>query len=301
MRWGKFMHVILHIGAHRCATTTFQHYLRMNAARLMDRNIGFWGPRRTRAGLFRGILPTAAPSFGRNVQKRAAGRVQLRLSQAAENGVSHLLVSDENMMGSVRENLRLASLYCGIGERMARYRAAFGPHVSDVMINIRSLDTYWTSALGYGLTRGRGVPRPVALDRLAYSDRSWRDVITDVACAVPEARIWVLPFESYAGRPESQLQTVLPIAAPLAHARERLNATPHLPDLRALVSDGQAGQRPLATIRSRTHRPFTRALRGRSALALGRFGRSGPFAGPTTGQTGGATPAGFRFDERKTA
>ncbi|MFT7594404.1 MAG: hypothetical protein ACI8R4_001725 [Paracoccaceae bacterium] len=229
------MDVTLHIGAHRCATTTFQNYMRLNGDRLASQGVGFWGPGRTRNGLFRGILPGPTVATGRDLRRRAIGRVQMHLARSDGLGLTSLVVSDENMMGTTRENLRVGSLYCGVGERMARYDEAFAGRISNVVVNIRSQDRYWASALGYSLTRGRGVPGRETLERLAFDARCWRDVIADVSCAVPNAQIWVMPFETYAGRPEAQLSTVTGIAAPKSHARNWLNATPHLPELRALV------------------------------------------------------------------
>jgi len=52
-----FMDVILHIGAHRTATTTFQKYMRSRSAEFAARGVAFWGPLRTRRGLFAGLLP----------------------------------------------------------------------------------------------------------------------------------------------------------------------------------------------------------------------------------------------------
>jgi len=239
-RTGKAMDVTLHIGAHHCATTTFQNYMRLNGDRLATQGVGFWGPRRTRNGLFRGILPGPTAATGRDLRRRAIGRVQMHLARSDGLGLASLVVSDENMMGTPRENLRLGDLYCGVGERMARYDEAFGGRISNVVVNIRSQDRYWASALGYSLTRGRGAAGRATLERLAYGARCWRDVIADVSCAVSDAQIWVLPFETYAGRPEAQLSAVTGIDAPKTHARNWLNATPHLPELRALV-DGMAG------------------------------------------------------------
>ncbi|MEM9550556.1 MAG: hypothetical protein AAGA05_05240 [Pseudomonadota bacterium] len=238
------MQVTLHIGAHRCATTTFQHYMRHNADRLTEAGIGFWGPRRTRSGLFAGIV-SALPGRPRDAAfRRGAGRVQLNLAKAVGSGLNTLIVSDENMIGSTRSNLRAACLYPGIGERMARYHEAFGGLVTDVVLNIRSQETYWTSALGYALTRGRGVPGSEELDELTVAPRSWRDVITDLACAVPNTRIWVSPFETFAGRPEAQLELMTGTPAPQTHARDWLNATPPLPNLRDAVTDADRARLP---------------------------------------------------------
>ena len=235
------MDVILHIGAHRCASTSFRNYLRLNHASLTRQGMGFWGTRRTRAGLFHGILPKQfVPG---DSYRRAVGRVRMNLERSAGRGLGTLLVSDENMLGTIRENVRLGELYCGAGERLARFNEAFDGRIRHVMLNIRSHETYWASALGFGLTRGQNVPAPAAFDRLARLPRTWRDVVTDVACAIPDATIWVAPFETFAGRPEAQLSAIAGINAPMAHARERLNATPHLPQLRdlgrALAQDWQ--------------------------------------------------------------
>ena len=243
-RIGTAMDLVLHVGAHRCATTSFQHYLRMNAAALRAQGTGHWGPRRTRSGLLRGILPVPGPATGRDLRQRAIGRLRLNLEEAAAEGVTTLIVSDENLLGALRENLRLADLYCGLSERMARYHQAFGGAVSDVMLNIRALDAYWRSALVHGVMRGRPVPGPQMMDRLAASPRSWRDVVTDLAGALPGARIHVLPFEEFAGRPEAQLAAVTGRRAPLAHARSWLGATPRLPELRASVGRVEAARLP---------------------------------------------------------
>ncbi|MBL4769228.1 MAG: hypothetical protein JKY94_16240 [Rhodobacteraceae bacterium] len=236
------MDIVLHIGAHRCATTTFQHYMRLNAERLERCGIGFWGPRRTRNGLFSGLAPRSRIATGRNLQRRAAGRVQLHCARSEALGIETLVVSDENMLGSVRANLRIGELYCGVGERVARYAHAFGGRVSKVVLNIRSLEYFWASSLGYGLTRGMGVPVHSSLDRLAYGPRSWRDVVTDVACAAPDAQILVLPFEIFSGQPEVQLSAITRRKTPKSHARDWLNATPKLPELREIIHELPAGE-----------------------------------------------------------
>lgn len=86
----------------------------------------------------------------------------MQLGHAAGRGFRRVLVSDENMMGSVRENLRLGDLYCEVGERMARFGEAFGEafgdQISDGALNIRASKGYWASALTYGLRRWRDCP-----------------------------------------------------------------------------------------------------------------------------------------------
>ncbi|MEX0286712.1 MAG: hypothetical protein AB3N23_19065 [Paracoccaceae bacterium] len=220
------MNVIFHIGAHRCATTSFQHYLRHNARRLSEARIGFWGPRRTRNGLFSGVLPGPVAVGGGDPARRAAGRISLAMASCQLGGHDALIVSDENVLGSVRENLRLGTLYAGAGERVARYLQAFGGNISDIVINIRSQDHYWASALGYATLRGINPPPAARLRVIAEQRRAWRDVITDIARSAGQARVLVFPFESFCGQPETQLALMTGIAPPLAEARAWLNRSP---------------------------------------------------------------------------
>lgn len=244
-RIAKAMNVLLHVGAHRCATTSFQHYLRQNAAVLGQQGIGFWGPLRTRKGLFSGILNPSVGNMGAaKSARRAMGRVQLNLIHARDKGVRTLIVSDENMIGSVRQNLRLGELYCGIGERMARFNQAFDGRVSQVVLSVRSLDLFWASSMGYAVARGRQVPSRAELRRLTRNTRSWRDVITDLACAMPGARIRVLPFERFAGRPDKQLSLMSDIQTPSHCSCAWRNATPRLRDLRQRLPQAQAALLP---------------------------------------------------------
>ncbi len=243
-RLGHAMNVILHIGAHRCATTSFQHYLRHNSQRLQTSGIGFWGPRRTRNGLFSGVLPGPVVIGGGDPARRAAGRIGLACARSRNAGLHTLIVSDENTMGSVRENLRLGSLYCGVGERIARFADAFDGRITDVVLNIRSQDHYWSSALGYSLMRGMSFPKKRLLARLAGSARGWRDVITDIACAAGSARVWVFPFEAFCGQPETQLAMMTGARPPTGEARAWLNRTPDLDTLREQLDPDAAKALP---------------------------------------------------------
>jgi hypothetical protein len=229
------MDVILHIGAHRTGTTTFQDYMRNNSQGLAARDIAFWGPRRTRGGLFAGIQPGARVATGRDLQKRALGRVRMNCARVALRGARHLVVSDENMIGSVGENLMSQGLYLAVGERMARFALAFQGQKTRIFLSIRALDHYWASSLGYGITRGFRMPTSDTLDLIAGARRSWRDVITDVACAVPDAKISVLPFETYGGQPDAQLAQMTGGEVPRTYARGWFNATPQAAELAKIV------------------------------------------------------------------
>ena len=208
------MEIILHLGAHRTASTSFQGYMRANATALAGQGIGYWGPEVTRDGVLSGVVPGAGWRGPSAQLERARGRIALRLQAAQAAGLRQMLVSDENMIGAVRRNLRDRRLYAAIGERMARFAHAFDGRVTRVALSVRGQDAWWASALAYGVARGHRLPARDDLDRLVTVNRHWRGVIADLACALPGVEVLVLPHEIYAGLPEEKLRVMTGLKNP---------------------------------------------------------------------------------------
>lgn len=233
------MDVILHVGAHRTATTCFQQYLHENRENLIGIGIGFWGPRDTRAGLFRGILPRPGAGGAQVQLDRARGRIAIQMEKAAARGVRHLIVSDENMLGAPRRNLRDERLYADVGQRMARFAYAFGTASPRVVLSVRQLDMFWASSLAFGVARGHRLPRERALRHIASARRGWREVIEDLSCAVgSSAPIAVMPYEVFEGHSKARLGAMTGRPdLPCANAPEWMNSSPHLAQLRQILRD----------------------------------------------------------------
>ncbi|MFV1465096.1 MULTISPECIES: hypothetical protein [unclassified Phaeobacter] len=238
------MDIMLHIGAHRCATGYFQGFLAHHETALRRDGLAVWGPAQTRDGLFHGIHPGPAPVTGRDLATRARGRLRLRLATEAASGSTRLLISDANMMGSPNDLLQQSQLYGSIGVRMARFDAAFDGQVRDVMLNLRSPERFWTSLLTGMVTNGHPLPSAALLGRIAAHPRSWRDVITDIACAMPNARIRVLPYETYGDRPEVQMALLTGTRLARFSCSDRLNRSDGLPTLRHRLSAAVARDLP---------------------------------------------------------
>lgn len=300
-RASKTMDIILHIGAHRTASTGFQHYLRSNSGALSGLGIGVWGPLRTRDGLLTGVVPVPGLRPPGQQLKRAAGRIAIAAVTAQKNGFTQLLVSDENMLGAPRRNLRQSALYGDAEERMARFAQAFGGRVTRVVLSIRGQESYWTSVLGFAVARGHRVPRPDDLDRLVTSNRHWRDVIADVACAFPRADLQVLPYELFGSLPERKLEVMTGrVGLPRKHARAWLNRAPTLKALRGIVAERGGDADRLGDGEGRWH-PFdsaqTAALREAYAddllwLRAGADGLATLIEENGPGQAGEHPPAG---------
>jgi hypothetical protein len=231
------MEIILHLGAHRTATTNFQHYMGANAATLAAQGLGVWGPDVTRDGILTGVIPLPGGESAARQMDRARGRIALRLAQARKAGLRRIVVSDENMIGAARRNLRQGRLYDGAGERMARFAHAFDGRISRVAVSIRGQDAWWSSALAYGVARGHRLPEAGDLDRLVTVNRHWREVIGDLACALPGVDLIVLPHERHGSRPEDRLHHMTALdETPRRAARVWLNRAPDLAALRRAVA-----------------------------------------------------------------
>ncbi len=229
----RIMDVILHLGAHRTATTCFQNYMRRHSDALSRQGVGFWGPRVTRRGLHAGLME----NFGNEGLGARPQALSDKLDRASHQNIQKLVVSDENMLGSVRQNIRDGALYPRAAERLRNFGRAYEHCVSAVLFSPRSLETYWCSALAYGVGRGVAVPDRRALRAMALARRGWRDVICDISAALPGVDLRILPFERYAGRPQAMLAQGVGVTAPAEAARCRENEAPRLPHLRRLMME----------------------------------------------------------------
>lgn len=251
------MDVILHIGAHRTASTSFQFYMRENAQALVEEGVGFWGPLRTRNGVLTGVVPVPGGLRPQKQMRLAKGRIGVHCERAQANGVQELIVSDENMLGSPRQSVRDVALYRGAGERMARFAEAFDGRITRVCLSIRSYDAFWSSALAFAVGRGHKLPDAARLAEYVVQKRGWRDVITDLACAVPGAQIMVMPYEVFGGRAERKLELMVNdrIAGPMKSARVWMNRGPQLAELRRIIAD-RGGDPALLPLGEGRYNPF---------------------------------------------
>ena len=206
-RRGRRMEIIVHFGAHRCATTSFQHYVQHNFAGLAAQGVAVWD-RATLSEI--GLLGLGSMTMD------SFATVQKALDRCQDQGVRHLLISEENFLGLMPENVNKATLYPNAGLRAQIVSDALGGRVAKVALNIRSLDTYWSSVAGYAVRNPSRFKGQMRWGKVADDPRSWRNVITDLSAAFPAAPLYVLPFEEFVGRPDQQLAAFLGTAQPLA-------------------------------------------------------------------------------------
>lgn len=201
------MDVTLHLGAHRTGTTTLQKYLEENRDNLEEIGTEFWGPKQTRAGLFSGLekRPNRLTNEETLHVKRSCDLIWSALGRLEMKGVKSLIISEENMIGTMWGNLSNCQLYAETQDRLQQFADGFEGHCKRVAISIRSYEEYWASLLTSLTERGRVIPGKQEMDRLVTQPRRWRDVITEISGVFPSAELVVWSFETMTGRVNDQL------------------------------------------------------------------------------------------------
>lgn len=230
------MEIVLHIGAHRTATTSFQAYMRANAPVLAQGGVAFWGPLRTRNGLFSGLWGPVHPSPKAGVA-RVAGRVGLALARVENSGARVLVISDENILGQPCALLRDGRAYPHAVARAGALQRAFDGRIGAVVLGVRSPDTWWPSLVAMTAGRGHPMPDAQAWARMAAGSLDWAALAQALHRAMG-CPVGLLAHELCANAPDQRLAAMLSMrpnagaaaaALPSHQVGLHLNAAPPYP------------------------------------------------------------------------
>lgn len=263
------MDVILHVGAHRTGTTTFQRAMTKHAPGLKAQGMEFWGPDRTRRGMFAGLIrrQEGLTDETRRLGDRSCGRIRIEVERLAHAGREALLVSDENMLGAMPHMLSRTALYPDAGARLARFAPGFAERCTTVLLSVRDYRSWWPSVLAFAMGQGQAMPDAGAIDRLVRQPRRWRHVVQEIAMAFPAARVSVAAFEGFAHRPGARLALAMdrPLPAGLVTSGGWHNRSPDMTALRHALAQRPGATTPGAQTETATQtrpapwRPFTPA------------------------------------------
>ncbi|EPX79855.1 hypothetical protein [Litoreibacter arenae] len=166
-------------------------------------SVAYWGLERTRGGLLAGLVknPATLTPADRRLGERSCGRLRMEFARLEQEGARRLVLSEENLIGTMAQNLDAVRLYGQVGTRLARLAPAFEGRRVSIALAIRAYDLHWASQLAFRIKAGAMLPAADDLDRLVTQPRRWRDVIGDIEAAFPDAKIVVWPFEGWAANP----------------------------------------------------------------------------------------------------
>lgn len=168
--------VVLHLGAHRTGTTSLQRFLKAHEEILNAESVQLFCPPDSR--------------------KRP---LQLGLLHN-----ERVLISEENLIGTMEDCLRHAELYPRIRQHLDQHAALF-EKVDIVYFSIRDLADWWVSTISFCVNRNQKLPNAETLEKIAQSMRSWTDVLNEIRRSFSGARIIVREFEWKKDNPKQQV------------------------------------------------------------------------------------------------
>ena len=190
--------IALHVGAHKTATTFLQKRLSDLQGPLLDQGVAYFGPDQLRKG---GNLTFPTPAVvaagrARKLQFDTQARIVARVDEEMPSGVTRVLVSEENILGSSRLNLRQAQLYPALPARLGCLPITWTDAVRDIFLSIRNYGTFYVSCQSTVAALGDWVPlTPKRQQALAATPRRWTDVAAELLERFPKARLHVWRYE----------------------------------------------------------------------------------------------------------
>lgn len=230
----------LHIGAHKTATTHLQATLIKHRALLAEAGVQFERPDNIRAVI--GPGRRAAVQMGPFPSFRRAGASR-RLA-ALDQGRNRLVISDENSLGLCPELFQRELLYPTAYRRMAIWRRLAAQREALIYLCIRNYGAFFSSAYVQTI-RNKPIVAPDSdsLASLARMPRRWGDIIQDIRCALPGARLRVWTFEDHFALLPDLLQEKTGLT--LQPVRRRPMATPSTDAIAAFRSVARRRRQPL--------------------------------------------------------
>lgn len=204
------MHIILHIGAHKTASTHLQMAMARARDALQGQGVVYFGPDELRR---RGL---GVPEYlsAATDDPDHAGRIRAALAVPG----SRLVLSDENLLGNAHnaEMIRTARLYDRAGARLERLAPLLPPGQVALALGIRNPAGFLTSAYAQRLMSGRMQSYADYTQGLDPARLRWVDLIERLQAALPGAACHVWRYEDYPANAPRVLQTLLGAAAQAA-------------------------------------------------------------------------------------
>jgi len=177
--------IILHLGAHRTASTHVQGVLGKNTALLAAARI--FAPSQD------AVKTALTKPLGARIPSLRAGFRALMNGEKPET----VVISDENLLGFLNSIFTHGQFYPDTARRMAQLRAMLPVDPAKIVIAIRPYESFFASAYGRWLAPHRMVlARPALAELVRGLARGWVDVLDEVAAVFPESELLISEYSS---------------------------------------------------------------------------------------------------------
>lgn len=189
------MRTIVHIGAHRTATTSIQTALNRNEELLNTNNIMAIHSLNARDSFFLSLKPLLDDSI---LDEDTHTNIQ-RMIDSVYNSVQNyevLIFSEENLIGAMESNLLNLEFYPKAMTQVSKFISLL-PDEAEIVISVRNYRTYFSSIYTYNFMKTIYQDFSHFKDHLLKMKRGWYDVVSEIRSALPNTKITVAPFEIY--------------------------------------------------------------------------------------------------------
>ncbi|MBL1438285.1 MAG: hypothetical protein COB08_019075 [Rhodobacteraceae bacterium] len=190
--------IILHLGAHRTASTHVQGVLGKNIALLAEAGIAAPSQDNVKLALTKPL--------GARIPSVRAGFRQLKISDALET----VVISDENLLGFLNSIFSHGEFYPDTARRLAKLKAMLPVDPVKIVVAIRPYESFFASAYGRWLAPERIVlPRETLATLVLGLKRGWGNVLADIAEAFPECELLISEYSPDPRFGPAQLSAIL--------------------------------------------------------------------------------------------
>lgn len=188
------MRIVLHLGAHKTASTHLQLALGRAQAALAEQGVALFLPDALRRnGLRLGDYLSMQPE-----DRSLASTIRQALAQAARNA-DCLLITEENILGNAHQPamIRQARLYPSAQARLERLAGLLPDAPVTLALSTRQPGGFLTSAYSQRLMSGRIEDFETFRAGLDPAALSWHDLVARLHAAIPAAPMVLWRYEDY--------------------------------------------------------------------------------------------------------
>lgn len=203
------MDVTLHLGAHKTASTYLQRRLEGSANALRHHGVVAYGPRLLRE-MVQHRIGNSLPRHRSAFRQGRAQVVHELICKEERAGVQRLVLSEEQLLGSVRELVLGEEFYENALTNLRAVSVALNGRPVTAVMAVRSYDRFLVSAYGQTLRGGHYLRFDSALrERMLNLRRGWPDLVGDIASALPRgSEILLWRYETF-GQSEADVMRLL--------------------------------------------------------------------------------------------
>lgn len=206
---GQSVDLVLHLGAHKTASTYLQHRLAANAHVLSRHGITFVPPQEYRPAVHAAALPIRFLNNMHALRRQRRRHASYKLLAAAETrGHTRFVLSEENLIGNPDRLMRGSWFYDRARKEIEEIIGFTGQRPVQALLAIRNYADFYPSAYGEVLKLRGFMPFDDARrHRIVEQTRGWPDLVADVLAALPTgSRLSVWQHEAMASHEQQILE-----------------------------------------------------------------------------------------------